>query len=191
MKSTRKNKQSNKPYFTKLLFIVLFGFSLSLSSCEKEEAMTEPENMETGMTDNTNLAPTFELKALSGETVKLSDYKNKVVVLFFFGNTCPSCKTVAPDLESMLQKVYGANSSFALLGLDQWDGNTNLVQSFKTSTNVTFPLLLNASPVAKLYSSTYDRIVVIDKAGKIAFNGKQLAVNDLNTVKTTVANLLK
>lgn len=191
MKTNSNTGLSNKTFPVRFLLIFLIGLTLSLNSCEKEEVTNEPEPEIPVIIDNSLLAPAFELKALSGETVKFSDFKNKVVVLFFFGNTCPSCKSVAPDIENMLHKVYGSNASFALLGLDQWDGNSNLVQSFKTATGASFPLLLNASPVAKLYSSTYDRLIVIDKAGKIAFSGKQLAVNDLNTVKTKVADLLK
>ena len=48
------------------------------------------------------------------------------------------------------------------LGLDVWDGNSSSVDAFETVTEVSFPLLLNASSVARDYETTYDRIVVID-----------------------------
>lgn len=166
---------------------VLFCFSLIAISCSKDETSdtTNPPGSNT-----LTAAPAFDLKAVSGETVKLSDYKNKVVVLFFFGNTCPSCKAVVPDIQNKLVNTYGTNSNFVLLGLDQWDGNPASVQAFKSATGATFPLLLMASPVAKLYGTTYDRFVIINKDGKIAFSGKQLATNDLDAVKAEVANLL-
>jgi peroxiredoxin len=136
------------------------------------------------------LAPGFTLKSLEGADVSLSSYKNKVVTLFFFGNNCPSCKAVAPSVQSMLVTPFASNTSYAVLGLDQWNGNTASVQAFKTATSVTFPLLLNASGVAAEYKTTYDRIVIIDKAGSIAFSGNQLVSQDLAAAKAKVTELL-
>ena len=72
----------------------------------------------------------------------------------------------------MLVTPFAASTDYMVLGLDQWDGNEASVMAFKTATNVTFPLLLNASGVATDYQTTFDRIIVIDKSGKIAFSGK-------------------
>ncbi|HSM46166.1 MAG TPA: hypothetical protein VK872_00005 [Draconibacterium sp.] len=55
---------------------------------------------------------------------------------------------------------------------------------------MTFPLLLNASGVAAEYKTTYDRIVIIDKAGSIAFSGNQLVSQDLAAAKAKVTELL-
>ena len=136
------------------------------------------------------LAPAFTLKSLEGSDVSLSNYKNKVVTLFFFGNNCSSCKAVASSVQSMLVTPFASNTNYAVLGLDQWNGNAATVQAFKTLTGVTFPLLLNASGVASDYKTTYDRIVVIDKAGKIAFSGNQLASQDITAAKAKVTELL-
>jgi len=140
--------------------------------------------------DLASLAPGFTLKSLEGSDVSLSNYKNKVVTLFFFGNNCPSCKAVAPSVQSMLVTPFASNTNYAVLGLDQWNGNAASVQAFKTLTSVTFPLLLNASGVASDYKTTYDRIVVIDKTGRIAFSGTQLASQDIAAAKTKVTELL-
>lgn len=168
--------------------VVMFGLLISFSSCSKDET---DDPVETTPTPTGTKAPDFELKSLTGSTVKLADFKNKVVVLFFFGNACPSCKAAAPNVQSMLQGTFGSNPSFMLLGLDQWDGNTASVESFMKSTGVTFPLLLMASPTAKAYSTTYDRLVVIDKSGNIMFDGKQGAGSDLAAAKAKIEMLLK
>ncbi len=163
------------------------GVFFSFSSCTKDK--TEAP-IETPVVTAGN-APAFELKSLTGTTVKLGDFKNKVVVLFFFGNACPSCKAAAPNVQTMLQGTFGTNPSFMLLGLDQWDGNSAAVEAFMKSTGVTFPLLMMASPTAKAYATTYDRLVVIDKMGNIMFDGKQGAASDLAAVKAKVEMLLK
>lgn len=162
------------------------GLLISFSSCSKDETDNPVITPSTG-----TMALAFELKSLTGSTVKLSDFKDKVVVLFFFGNACPSCKAAAPNIQTMLQGTFGSNPGFMLVGLDQWDGNAAAVESFMKSTGVTFPLLLMASPTAKAYSTTYDRLVVIDKSGNIMFDGKQGAGSDLAAAKTKIEMLLK
>lgn len=166
-------------------FAMVFGIFFSFSSCTKDE--TE-DPIKTPTTGN---APAFELKSLTGTTVKLADFNNKVVVLFFFGNACPSCKAAAPNIQTILQGTFGSNPAFMLLGLDQWDGNAAAVEAFMKSTGVSFPLLLMASPTAKAYATTYDRLVVIDKMGNIMFDGKQGAASDIAAVKAKVEMLLK
>lgn len=185
-------------------FIVAIVVMVAMVSCsgsggDDVDDFTPPSgsnggtNMTTDPGTGTNTdadAPAFSLKSLSGSDVKLSDYSNKVVVLFFFGNNCPSCKAVGPKVESQLATPFASRADYQILGLDQWNGNSNSVQAFKTSTNVSFPLLLNASGVAADYKTTYDRLVVINKAGKIVFSGKQNASSDVAAVNAKVKELL-
>ena len=161
------------------LSIILTSILL-LNSCTKKEVTPE-----TG-----EAAPAFSLKDLNGNSVQLSDYKGKVVLLFFLGNSCPSCKAVAPGLESTFVKGYANNSNFAILGLDAWDGDKTAVTAFKSSTSVTFPLLLEASDIASNYKVAYDRLVVVDKNGFVRFKGTQLASNDIGSAKTVVDTYL-
>jgi peroxiredoxin len=135
-------------------------------------------------------APDFTLNSLETGEVKLADHLGKAIVLFFFGNNCPSCKAAAPNIESMLSAPFKDNDKYLILGLDTWNGNANSLQAFKTSTGVTFPLLLNASSVATAYGTTYDRIVVIDKAGNVVFKGSRGAANDVAAVKEKVEEIL-
>lgn len=162
---------------------ILLVFALALSSCSKDDDMDEPLEMSAG-------APEFTLKSLAGSNVSLSNFENKVVVLFFFGNNCPSCKAAAPNVESNLVTPFSSKTDYIVLGLDQWNGNAASVEAFKKVTAVTFPLLLSASGVASDYKTTFDRIVVIDKAGNIAFNGTQSASSDIAAAKAKVIALL-
>lgn len=50
-------------------------------------------------------APDFELKTLTGETIRLSDYKGKPVILNFWANWCGPCRAEFPEL----QQVAGEN----------------------------------------------------------------------------------
>ena len=162
---------------------LMLVFGLALTSCSNDDEIIDPIEMGTE-------APKFTLKSLNGNDVSLSSFNNKVVVLFFFGNNCPSCKAAAPNIESMLVTPFASSTDYMVLGLDQWNGNAASVEAFKSATGVTFPLLLNASGVAADYKTTFDRIVVIDKSGKIAFSGKQSAASDIAAAKAKVMELI-
>ena len=171
--------------------ITLLSFALSLLlSCENiAESDVDPINTNSNSTstnsgnssnnDNeTNSGTTtantknFTLTSDVNMRVSLSDYKDNVVVLFFFGNGCSSCKAVSPEIQKTFVDNY-ANKKVQVIGLDTWDGNLNSVKSFKSSSNLTFPLLLEASGVAKTFETTYDRILVIDKKGEVKFSKKE------------------
>jgi peroxiredoxin len=186
MKTMKNSSSKSSPFRfarTSLLIIAVIASMSWLTSCE-EENDDQPDPIAMGD------APDFTLKSLAGDSVSLSDFENKVVVLFFFGNACPSCKAAAPSIESTLVTPYAERTDYMVLGLDQWNGNMSAVEGFKNATSVTFPLLMNASGVATNYGTAYDRLVVIDQAGDIVFSGTRGASSDVSTVKAKVDMLL-
>ncbi|TLX73973.1 TlpA family protein disulfide reductase [Labilibacter sediminis] len=183
--------------FCFLLLTVVF--IASFLACDKPNDASPEVNsgmdMKGSEDDNNNTvnaeqAPDFSLSDLNGNVVSLSDYTEKVIAIFFFGNACPPCKAVAPSVQTQLSDKYASRDDFILLGIDQWDGNNSAVKAFKSSTGVTFPLLLNGSSVAASFGTTYDRIVVIDKEGLIRFKGNRNVSSDLSTAVDVVAQYL-
>lgn len=158
------------------------------SKTEVNETIPDPDPNPGQTTDPADDAPDFSLTDLDGNTVKLDDFNGKVLVLFFLGNNCPTCKSAGPQIQSQLADTYSSNNDFAIIGLDVWNGNSSAVQNFKNTTGITFPLLLNAPGTAAAYNTPYDRLIVVDKIGKIRFKGTRLAHQDLanaiNAVKT-------
>jgi thiol-disulfide isomerase/thioredoxin len=69
--------------------------------------------LETGKT-----APDFSLQTLDGKTVKLSDYKGKVVVLDFWATWCVWCLKGMPAVEEV-RKKYAGNDKVQFLALSQ------------------------------------------------------------------------
>ncbi len=177
----RTNNKTNYNYISVFKLMFVFAIVISSYSCQKDET-TEP------LAEGD--APDFTLTSLDGNEEMLSDYKGKVVVLFFLGSGCPSCKAAAPSVETMLVNPFADRSDYKIMGLDQWNGNAAAVESFKTTTGVTFSLLLNASKVAADYKTTYDRLVVVDQKGDISFSGTQGAASDISEVKKKVESLL-
>lgn len=180
-----------------ILFISLF-----LSSCEVKNASPDDQSSSpsTPISQTPNVTPdpnsppvgtveikndvvNFSLTSDANKKVNLADYRDNVVVLFFFGNGCSSCKAASPSIEKSFVKNY-LGKKVQVIGLDTWDGNLASVESFKNTSSLSFPLLLEASSVAKTLETTYDRLMIIDKKGVVRFKGNQLARNDLsNAVK--------
>jgi len=134
-------------------------------------------------------APAFKVGLLGGGSFSLADHEGKVVAVFFFGNTCPSCRAVAPDIESSINQAFISDSAnFIIVGIDTWDSssNENSVSGFKNRTGITFPLGIKGGDVAVAYKSTYDRLLVIDKAGTLVHKGLVVASNDVNNAVAAI-----
>lgn len=128
------------------------------------------------------VGPDFEVNMLGGGTFKLSDQRGKVVFVFLFGNSCPSCKAIGPSVESSIYQQFMGNERFVAIGLDTWDSSSGetSVTGFKNATGISFPLAIKAGFVASNYSTTYDRFMVIDRDGVLAHKGTVGASNDVN-----------
>jgi peroxiredoxin len=84
-------------------------------------------------------APDFELKTLTGETVKLSNLKGKKVMLNFWATWCPPCKAEMPEMEQF-SKNAGDDVVILAVNIDpQLD-----VKGFVDENKITFPILLDA-----------------------------------------------
>lgn len=63
-----------------------------------------------------NISPDVIGVDVDGKTIKLSDYKGKVVLLSFWGTWCPPCRAQLPHEMEMVSKNY-AGRPFAILGV--------------------------------------------------------------------------
>jgi peroxiredoxin len=128
-------------------------------------------------------APDFAVDLQGGGNFELATHEGKVVFVFFFGNTCPSCLAVGASIESSIYQLYKEDTSnFIAIGLDVWDNSSNeaSVSGFRNKTGISFPLGLKAGDVAATYTNTYDRLMVIDKQGILVHKGVVVAKNDID-----------
>lgn len=83
-------------------------------------------------------APDFELKTLTGDSVKLSDLNGKKVMLNFWATWCPPCKEEMPAMEK-LHKEAGEDLLILAVNIDPHLD----VQGFVNENKLTFPILLD------------------------------------------------
>ena len=112
-------------------------------------------------------ASDFALKDSSGRTVKLKDYRGKVVLLDFWATWCGGCKEEIPWF-SEFERTYGRRG-FAMVGVSMDDGGWKVVTPFLAGTKVTYPILLGDDPTAQQYGiKSLPDTFLIDRQGKIA-----------------------
>ena len=114
-------------------------------------------------------APDFALKDADGKTVRLSDYKGKVVLLDFWATYCGPCKVEMPWFVE-LQKQYGPQG-FQIVGVSMDDDSTSSkeIAKFADDLGVNYPILLGTESVGQSYGgvSVLPTTFFLDRDGKI------------------------
>jgi len=111
-------------------------------------------------------APDFSLERLGGGTISLAEYKGKKpVIIDFWASWCPNCKRDMPRLNRFYEKY---KNEVEVIGINLQE-NTQIVQDFVTSRNISFPIALDPSARASRafgvrYTNTH---ILIDKEGNI------------------------
>lgn len=114
------------------------------------------------------IAPDFELKTMEGETVHLSDYRGKRVIVNFWATWCPPCRAEIPDL----QKLYDKKDIVILaINLTSTEKSVEKVAKFVKEFEMTFPVLKDVnSEVSTTYQvQAYPTSYMIDSNGRIQF----------------------
>jgi peroxiredoxin len=134
-----------KKVISAVLLIALLTVAIVQAMDKKTEAQKTPtETTATTASAQTNgleigaKAPDFELKTLTGEPTKLSDYKGKKVMLNFWATWCPPCKAEMPEMEKFYKQ---GNKDVVILAVNIDPQND--VQGFANKNGITFPILLD------------------------------------------------
>lgn len=114
-----------------------------------------------------SVAPDFTLQSLEGNTVRLSDYRGKAVLLNFWATWCGPCKIEMPWLVE-LQKQYGP-AGLQILGVAMDDASPGEVEKFAKELGVNYPVLVGKEAVADAYGGVegLPYSVYIDRNGKV------------------------
>jgi cytochrome c biogenesis protein CcdA/peroxiredoxin len=113
-----------------------------------------------------NRAPNFQAVNDKGDTVKLSDYRGKVVILNFWATWCGPCRVEMPEFEKAYQAQ--ADKGFVVLAVNNRE-TTDKVAAFRSDMALTFPIIMdeNGDLQSKYSIQGYPTTYVIDRKGVI------------------------
>jgi peroxiredoxin len=133
---------------------------LMLANQPAVRAVLHPENQR-------KPAPDFALKEASGKTVKLTDYRGKVVLLDFWATWCHGCKQEIPWF-SEFQRTYGSKG-FAVVGVSLDEGGWTVLKPFLAATKPPYQMLLGDDSTAQRYGiKSMPDTFLIDREGRVA-----------------------
>ncbi len=111
-------------------------------------------------------APNFALQSISGDTVKLSEFKGRIVILDFWATWCPPCKKEIPGY-IRLKNTY-PDSVLEIIGVTL-ERNIGKVIDFKERVGVNYPLVMPNRAILQEYGNiqAIPTTFVIDRKGRI------------------------
>ena len=133
-------------------------------------------------------APDFTLADATGQYVKLSDYKGKVVLVNFWATWCGPCALEIPWFEQFEQQYR--SKGFEVLGVSMDEDGWNIVKPYISEHKINYRVLLGNDSVGALYGGvdSLPTTFIIDREGRIAFPHVGLA--EKNEYLTEIQTLL-
>ena len=110
------------------LFFVLSGiFLIAVSFSDSQIGSVNAEEF--------NLAPEYQATTLDGQTVSLSDYRGKVILINLWATWCEPCIEEMPLLEDLYQKFSQTDFEIIGVSIDE-SGYENQIHRFLDSEEI-------------------------------------------------------
>jgi peroxiredoxin len=112
-------------------------------------------------------APAFSLEDLSGNTLELSQYSGKVLVLNFWATWCPPCQAEIPDFVSAYNRLRSKGLAVIGLSLDRLSADE--LKAFVAENHMSYPVAFATEKIMTDYKpgQYIPATIVIDKKGMI------------------------
>jgi cytochrome c biogenesis protein CcmG/thiol:disulfide interchange protein DsbE len=113
-------------------------------------------------------APDFSLKDATGATVKLSEYRGKVVLLNFWATWCGPCQIEIPWFIDFQQQYKDSN--FAILGVSLDDDGWKSVKPYVEKKKINYRVMIGTEELSQMYGGvdSLPTTFIIDREGRIA-----------------------
>ena len=115
-----------------------------------------------------NLAPDFQLDNLDGQSVSLSDFQGKPVLVNFWASWCPPCRSEMPFIQDIFTNKKWAEERLVVLAINIGESPAT-VREFMKKEGLTFPALLDITQDVshEYYVRTIPTTLFIDREGII------------------------
>lgn len=157
--------------FIALSAVAVYSFVTAAKEGEQRRLCTAVCSMNPDYAGRNRIAPDFELPSLDGRTVRLSDYRGKVVILNFWTKTCTPCLREMPSL-NQLARVLEGYPDIKMLTITTDESAADAASTLKSvlSEAPAFPTLVDAESKVVLGgygTSLYPETWIIDPQGII------------------------
>ncbi|MBI3653092.1 MAG: TlpA family protein disulfide reductase [Acidobacteria bacterium] len=145
--------------------------SKPLSSMETAHRQPQQDAAPPPTTDKQTVAvtaaPAFALKDAKGKTVRLADFKGKVVLINFWATWCAPCQKEMPELVK-LQKKYAAQG-LQILGVTYEAEKPAVLNRLAQKFKINYPFLLGTEELAQQYhvEDALPTTIIVDRNGNI------------------------
>jgi peroxiredoxin len=113
-------------------------------------------------------APDFSLRDANGRTVRLSEFRGRVVLLDFFATWCAPCKVEIPWF-MQFERTH-KDKGFAVIGVAMDDEGWEVVKPFLAELGVNYRVVIGNDATAAAYGGVdaLPTTFLIDREGRIA-----------------------
>ena len=148
-----------------VLLTMVVGVFWVMSRVSTERPVRRPPVKEVGKRQE---APDFALKDIDGKTVRLSDYRGKVILLDFWATWCGPCKMEIPWFMEFERKYK--DRGFAVLGLSMDDDGWQSVKPFIQEFGMNYRVMIADERTGALYGGidALPTAFLIDREGRVA-----------------------
>lgn len=133
-------------------------------------------------------APDFETKLIDGSKFKLSDHRDKVVMIQFTASWCSVCRKEMPHIEKEIWQEL-KEEDFIVIGVDYKEPAERVMQ-FSNDMNISYALGLDEQgQIFHKYAQEgagVTRNIIIDKNGKIIFLTRLFEKKEFESMKSVI-----
>jgi peroxiredoxin len=152
------------------LCVAMAGFLVWTACSNIPEAGFGPRSVKAAVKPDKDrkTAPEFTLKDSNGQTVHLTDYKGKVVLLDFWATWCGPCKVEIPWFIEFEQQFK--DRGFAVLGVSMDEDGWDAVKPYIEDHKINYRVMLGNEQISDIYGGldSLPTTLLIDRQGKIA-----------------------